>query len=47
MLVEDSKGDRINFDRPIPVFEGTSTKRDRFHFVGWWYVPASSLLTYD
>jgi hypothetical protein len=37
-MISDWKGIKVNFGRPIPVFKGASTRRDRFTFVGWWYV---------
>jgi hypothetical protein len=39
VIVEDWKRDKVNFGRPIPVFQGGSSKQDRFSFIGWWYVP--------
>jgi hypothetical protein len=43
-MINDWKGNKANFDRPIPVFEGASSRRDRFTFVGWWYVVQSNQL---
>ena len=38
LMIGDWKSGKVNFGRPIPVFAGASTKRDRFSFIGWWYV---------
>jgi hypothetical protein len=38
IMVEDWNGDKVNFGRPIPVFGGGSTRKDKFVFLGWWCV---------
>jgi hypothetical protein len=43
VIVGDWGKDKVNFGRPIPVFQGGSSKQDRFSFIGWWYVPFPNL----
>lgn len=43
IMVEDWKGGKVNFGRPIPVFGGGSTRKDRFVFLGWWCVISTYL----
>jgi len=45
IMVDDWKAGKLNFDRPIPVFYGTSTRLDRFEFRGWWLVNSRSRST--
>ncbi|WWC87716.1 uncharacterized protein L201_002608 [Kwoniella dendrophila CBS 6074] len=37
-LIEDFKGEKKNFDRPVPVFKSWrgGDRRDDFEFIGWW-----------
>ena len=44
VIVDDWKRDKVNFGRPIPVFQGGSNKQDRFTFIGWWYVNFSNFM---
>jgi len=42
VISDDWKRGKVNFGRPIPVFQGGSSKQDRFTFIGWWYVNFSN-----
>lgn len=44
IMVDDWQSRKINFGRPIPVFGGGSTKKDRIVFLGWWCVSLFHLL---
>ena len=44
VIVDDWKRDKVDFGRPIPIFQGGSSKQDRFTFIGWWYVKFSNFM---
>ena len=37
-MISDWKGAKVNFGRPIPVFEVSKGRKNGNLFMGWWYV---------